>query len=122
MVLSQIILRFSQHAARAAGRIEKFAHGAWRGEKFVIVDEQNVHHEPNHLARREVIAGGLIRQFVEPADEVLEDEAHLLVWHRIRVQIHVAKLGDDEIENVRLAHLLDLVLELKELEDRADVG
>ena len=37
------------------------------------------------------------------------------------VQVHVAELGDDEVEDVRLAHPLDLVLELEEIEDVAHV-
>ena len=38
------------------------------------------------------------------------------------MQVHVAELGDDQVEDVRLAHLLDLVLELEELEDAPHVG
>ena len=45
-----------------------------------------------------------------------------LVGHAGRVQIHVAELGDDKIKDVRLAHLLDFVVELEILEDAADVG
>jgi len=69
-----------------------------------------------------VVAGRLVGQFVETADEVLEDQPHLRVRHRVRVQVHVAELGDDEVEDVCLAHLLDLVLELEEIEDGANVG
>jgi len=38
------------------------------------VDEQDVHHEPDDLARREVVAGGLVGQLVEAPNEVLENE------------------------------------------------
>jgi hypothetical protein len=37
------------------------------------------------------------------------------------VQIDVTELGDDEVEDVRLAHPLDLVLELEEVEEVANV-
>ena len=121
MVLAQVVLRLGQHAAGAAGRVEQLAHRAGRGEQLVVVDEQDVHHQPDDFARREVVARGLVGQFVEAADEVLEDEPHLLVRHRVRVQVHVAELGDDEVEDVRLAHPLDLVLELEEVEDVAHV-
>ena len=50
--------------------------------------------------------------------KVLEDQAHLLVGHRIWVQVHVAELGDDQVQDVRLPHLLDL----EELEDAAHIG
>ncbi len=121
VVLAQVVLRLGQHAAGAAGRVEQLAHGAGRGEQLVVVDEQDAHHQPDDFARREVVARGLVGQFVEAPDEVLEDEPHLLVRHRVRVQVHVAELGDDEVEQVRLAHPLDLGLELEEVEDVAHV-
>ena len=37
------------------------------------------------------------------------------------MQVDIAELRDDEIEDVRLAHPLDLVLELEEVEDVAHV-
>ena len=38
------------------------------------------------------------------------------------MQIDIGELGHDEVEDVRLAHPLDLVLELEEVEDVAHVG
>jgi hypothetical protein len=116
-VLAQVALRLGQHAAGAAGRVEQLAHGAGRGEQLVVVDEEDAHHEADDLARREVVAGGLVGEFVEAADEVLEDEPHLLVRHEFGCRSTSAELGDDEVEDVRLAHLLDLGLELEEVED-----
>ena len=42
VVLAQVVLRLGQHAAGAAGGVEQLAHGAGRGEQFVVVDEQQV--------------------------------------------------------------------------------
>jgi hypothetical protein len=50
-----------------------------------------------------------------------ETNDHLLIRHSIWMQVHVAELGHDEVKDVCFAHLLDLVLELEELEDVADV-
>jgi hypothetical protein len=122
MMLTQIVLGLGKHPTGAAGRVEELAHGAGRGEQLVILDEEDAYHETDDLARREVIARGLIGQFVEPADEVLEDEPHLRIKHPVGVQIHVAELRDDEIEDVGLAHLLDLAPKLEVLEDAADIG
>jgi hypothetical protein len=88
---------------------------------FVVVDEEQVDHEADHFARREVITGRLVREFVEAADEVLEDEPHLLVRHVRRVEVDVGELRDHEVKDVRLVHLLDLGLELEVLEDALDV-
>src|SRR5262249_51230708 len=60
VVLAQVVLRLGEHTTGAAGRVEELAHGAGRGEELVIVDEQNVHHQPDDLARGEVVPGGLI--------------------------------------------------------------
>ena len=121
MVLTQVVLRFRQHAAGAAGGVEQLADGARCGEQPVVLDEQNAHHQSDDLARRKMVAGGLVGQFVETPDEVLEEEPHLLVRHRVRVQVDIAKLRDDEVENVGLAHPLNLVLELEEIEDIAHI-
>ena len=122
MILTQVVLRLGEHAAGSAGGVQELAHRAGGREKVVVIDEENVHHEPNDLARREVIARGLIGKFIEAADQVLEDEPHLLVGDAVWVQVDIGELRDDEIEDVRLAHLLDLGLKLKVLEDAAHVG
>ena len=122
VVVPQVVLRFGQHAAGAAGGVEELAHGPGGGEQIVVVDEEDAHHQPDDLARREVIARGLVRQLVEAADEVLEEESHLLVRDPVGVQVDVAELRDHEVQEVRLAHLLDFGLEIEEFEDVAHVG
>ncbi len=37
------------------------------------------------------------------------------------MQVYIAELGDDEVEDVRVPHPLDFVFELKELEDVAHI-
>ncbi|MFO0875267.1 MAG: hypothetical protein U0575_15030 [Phycisphaerales bacterium] len=69
-----------------------------------------------------MVARGLVGQLVEATDEVFEDEPHLLVGHAVGMQVDVADLRDDQEQDARLAHLLDLALELEEVEDTADVG
>ena len=88
----------------------------------VVIDEKQVHHEADDFARREVVARGFVGQFVEASDEILEEQPHVLVRHLRRMQIDVAEFRNDEVEDVRLAHLLDFVIELEEIEDAADVG
>ena len=78
-------------------------------------------HEPDDFARGEVVAGGLVGQFVETADKVFKDQPHRFVGHLVGVEIHFAELGDDQVKDVRLAHLLDLGLKLEKLENRPDV-
>ena len=122
VVVSQVVLRFGQHAARSAGGVEELAHGSGCGEQLVVLNEEDAHHQPDDLSRREVVARGLVRQFVEAADEIFEEESHLLVREPVGVQVHVAELRDDEVQDIALLHLLDLGLELEELEDVAHVG
>ena len=74
-------------------------------------------HQPDHLARGEVIARLLIRLLVEAHDEVLEEVAHLDVADPVRVQVDPGHRLDDGIEAVARIELLDLVAELELLED-----
>jgi FKBP-type peptidyl-prolyl cis-trans isomerase 2 len=121
MVFAQVALRFGQHAAGAAGRVEKFTDRSGSGQQLVIMDEQVVDHEANHFTGGEMVPGGFVGQFVEPADEVFKDQPHGLVGHLVGMEIHLTDLGHDQVEDIRLPHLLDFRLELEILEDRADI-
>jgi hypothetical protein len=79
----------------------------------VVVREQDVHHQADDLAWGEVLAGRLIRQFGELADELLVDVAHLEVRDPVGVQVDVAELGYDLVEQVRALQPADLSLELE---------
>ena len=121
VMVTQVVLRLCQHPAGAACGVEQLADRATRGEQLVVLDEEEVHHQPDNLARGEVVAGGLVCQLVEAADEVLEDQPHLLVPHVCGMEVDAAEFRDDEVEDVRLGHAVDFVLELEELEDLAHV-
>ena len=79
--------------------------------------EQQVDHQPDDFARSEVVAGRLVRGFVESPDQVLEDQPHLMVRHGVRVQVDLGELRDDQEQPVGLVQLGDLLLELEVLED-----
>ena len=51
---------------------------------FVVV-EQQVDHQFHHLARGEVLAGGLVGGLCEATDQFLEDGAHVGVGDTSRV-------------------------------------
>ena len=85
VVLAQVVLSLSQHTAGAAGRIQEFAHCPRRCKQIIVLDKENVHHQPDHFAGREVIAGCLVCQFVETTDKILEDKPHLLVRNLVGV-------------------------------------
>jgi hypothetical protein len=70
-------------------------------------------------SRGEVFAGGLVREFGEFADELLEHRAHLRVAHHVRVQVDVGELLGDEIQEAGLAQPVDLGVEVEALEDVA---
>jgi hypothetical protein len=66
-----------QHAAGAGGGVVHGAHHAGLGQGLVVLDEQQVDHQADHLARGEVLAGGLVGELGELADQLLEHGAHL---------------------------------------------
>ena len=118
----QVLFRDRQHAARAGRRIVDRAHDAGLGQNLVVLDEDQVDHEADDLARREVLAGRLVREFGELADQLLEDEAHLGIVDDVGVKVDAGELLGDQIEQVRLGEPVDLDGELEALEDVADVG
>jgi hypothetical protein len=77
--LVQVLARHRQHAAGAGGRVVHGAHHARLGQGVVVLDEQQVHHQPDHLARGEVLTGRLVGELGELADQLLEHQAHLHV-------------------------------------------
>jgi hypothetical protein len=60
VMLAKIILRFCQHAAGAASRIEQLAYRSRRSQQLVVIDEEDVYHEPDHFSRCEVVPGCLV--------------------------------------------------------------
>ncbi len=76
-----------EHAAGARRGIVDGAHDAGLRQDVVVLDEEQVDHQADHLARREVFPGGVVGGFGELADQLLEDEAHLDVGDALRVQV-----------------------------------
>ena len=84
---------------------------------FASVDE--VRHEANDLARREVIPRFFVGLFVEAHHQMLEQIAHLKVIDPVRMKIDIGHRLDDCEEAVAGVELLDLIGELETLEDVA---
>ena len=61
----------------------------------------------------------LVRDFGELADQFLEDEAHLVVVDRLRVQIDLREALGDLVEQPGLVKPIDLGVKLEALEDIA---
>ncbi len=64
-----------------------------------------------------MLPGGLVADFGELADQLLEHPAHGGVVHGLRVQVDVRELLGDQIEQVGLGQPLDLRVEVEALED-----
>ena len=120
VVLRQIFARHGEHAARARRRVIDRADDAGFGQHVVILDEEQIDHEPDDFARSEMFSGGFVRDFGELADQLLEDQAHLAVadlpgWRSI-----LGKLLSDLIEQAGFGEAFDLSVELEALKDVAD--
>ena len=94
------VLRFRQHASGAAGGIADGHDHAWLGEHLGIRFQQQVHHQLDHLPRREVIPGCFIGCFIETTDKILKHQAHGDVIHRSRMQIDIAELRNYLVEAI----------------------
>ncbi|GMA92003.1 hypothetical protein GCM10025869_25320 [Homoserinibacter gongjuensis] len=106
-----------EHAARAGCRVVDAADDAGIEDAAVVALEQQVDHQPDRVARREVLTRGLVRRLRELADERLEEVAHLGIRDAVGVEIDVGELLHHEQQPVVLGHGADLVLELELLED-----
>ncbi len=122
VVLGQVLLGHAQHAAGAGRRVVEGAHHAGLGQGVVVLDEQQVDHQPDDFARGEVLPGRLVRELGELADQLLEHRAHLRVADDVRVQVDVGELLGDQVQQSGLGQPVDLGVELEALEDVAHRG
>ena len=79
------------------------------------VDE--IRHEADDFARREVVARLFVGLFVEAHHQMFEQIAHLQVVDPVWVKVDVGHRLDDREEAVAGVELLDLIGELEALED-----
>ena len=103
VVLGQIFVGHREHAARARRRVIDGAHHAGLCQHVVILDEQQVDHQPDDFTRREMFSRRLVRDFRELADQFLEDEPHLAVADLVGMQIELRELFGDQIQQPGLA-------------------
>ena len=84
--------------------------------------QQQVDHQLDHLARREVLPGLLVGLLRPDADELLEDIAHLHIVHPFRREVDSGEALHHLVEQVLLLHAGDLPVEGEALHDLAHVG
>jgi hypothetical protein len=110
-----------EHSPRTCCRIVNSPNDTRFGKNVVILCKDEVDHEPDDLTRREVLASGLIGQFGKLADQLLEDGAHVRIADLVRVQVDLAELLGDEVEQVGIGEPVDLGFQLEAGEDVFDV-
>ncbi len=118
-----VALGGGQHAAGTA-RLVQNRHDLGIIEQILAaLCEQEVHHEFDDVTARVMVT--CLRVLGEPADEVLEDIAHMHVVDGLRVKIEFREGLDHGEQAVVLVHLVDLVAELEALvrhDDLLDIG
>ena len=119
-----VLLGNGEHAARAAARVIDAQHHTLRAQPLLVAGQQQVDHEMDDVAGREVLARVLVQRLVELPDELLEDCAHGEVVDDVRVEVHlgVAEALHDQEEQARLVELADGVVEVELLQHLAHVG
>ncbi len=124
--VAQMVLGDGEHAARPAGWVEEGLDHARLGQQAVVLDEEEVDHEPDDLAGREMLTRSLVGELRESADQLLVQVAHLQVADRLGMQVDLAEPGNDEVEQVRTIKPVDLGPEVELVEDiasrRREVG
>jgi hypothetical protein len=119
--VADVTLGHREHAAGAAGRVvDGLDHVA--AAQVLLRGEQQVDHQLDDLAGREVLPGLFVRLLRADPDEFLEDIPHLDVAHAVRGQVDRGELLDDLVEEVLLRHARDLLIEREPLHDLADIA
>jgi hypothetical protein len=118
----QVLVGDREHSAGARRRVVDRAYNPRLGERLTVLDEDEVDHKADDLARREVLARRLVRQFREAPDEFLEHESHLGVVDLVRVEIDLGEPLGDEVEQLVFGQPVDLGEEIEPLENIADRG
>jgi len=119
--LVDAIFGAGQHAAGAAAGVVDVHRFASAREFSVVLRHQQLDHKADDLARGEVLAGVLIAGFVEFADELFEDQAHLGIADGTGVQVDVFEALHDQIKQIRFVKSLDRIIEVEAFNDFAHV-
>ena len=85
----------------------------------LVLHEEEVDHQADHVARREVVARRLVRGFGEAADQLLEGQPHLHGGDAGGVEVEGCEPFGHLIEQLGLGEPIDLNGELEPLEDVA---
>ena len=115
----EVLAGHAEHAARSGRRIVEGAHHAGLRKGVVVLDEEEIDHEPNDLTRREVLSGGLVRKLGKLANQLFEYAPHRRVGHGLGVKVYVRELLADEVEQPRFLEPVHLSVKLEPLEDVA---
>jgi hypothetical protein len=119
----QVLACDGQHAARAGGRIIDGADG-WRAgaQDVAVLDKEQVDHQLDDVARRKVLASGLVADLGELADQFLEGEPHVVVADGARAEIEGGEALGDLVEQPGPAQPVRLFGGAEAVEDVAHRG
>src|SRR5690606_36046514 len=81
-----VLFRFRQHAAGAAGGVVNADHLAF-GVNVLLAVEQQVDHQLDHFTRGEVVPGFLVGLLVEAPHQVFEDVTHGHIGYAAGMQV-----------------------------------
>ena len=97
-----------EHTAGACRRVIQRAHHARLGEHRVILDKNQVHHQPDHFTRGEILPGRFVGKLGEFADQFLEHRTHPGIADHFRMQVDVGEFLRHQVEQPRLCQPVDL--------------
>ena len=120
-----MVLGDGEDATGAAAAVIDGAGDALGACQLGIEHQHEIDHEADAVARGKVLAGVFVEGFVEFAEQMLEDVAHLVVGHGGGAQVHFALLVESlhqQVEQIHPPKVADGVVEVKGGEDLADIG
>ena len=109
--LLQGLLGEREHSARAARRVVNLPDDPLAPELLVVVDDDEVHDQPDHLARCEMLTGGFVGNFREAANQVFKQIAHRQRGDGFRAQVERGDLLEHLPQDAGIGESLQLVRE-----------
>ena len=116
MEFAQVVLGDTEHASRSARRVVQCLDYPLGAQLIAVAGEEQIDHQPDDLARSEVLPRSFVRLLAEAPDQLFEHVAHLQTPDSVGMQIDVGELSDDEVEQVGLVQTHDLLAEAEPLE------
>lgn len=121
VLTAEMFVRHRKHPSSSGSRIVQCADNARFCQCIIIFDKQQVDHQPNDFAWREMFPSRFVGDFRKFAYQLLKDGSHLFVTDGFRVQIDIGKFFGNQIQQICFGESFYLSVKIKSFKDIANI-